>query len=73
MTTMQVTLACLPMDSSMLNSSSRPRFLISSRRAVAIFMCVSSVALRAVSSGKAVMAVLRCAAFVERSLLAKES
>ena len=59
---------CLVIASSMLNSSSKPRFLISSSRVVAIFMCVSSVALRAVSSGKAVMAVLRCAAFAERSL-----
>ena len=35
---------------------------------MAMFMCVSIVCLRAVSSGNAVMAALRCAAFEERSL-----
>ena len=59
---------CFEIASSVLKSSSSPRRLISSRSAVAMFMCVSSTALRAVSSGSAVIAVLRCAAFAERSL-----
>jgi len=37
-----------------------------------MFMCVSSVVLRAVSSGSAVMAALRLAAFDVRSLRAGE-
>ena len=53
----------------MLNNSSRPRFLICSSKAVAMFMCVSSVAFRAVSSGSCVIAVFRCAALLERSLV----
>lgn len=59
---------CLLIASSVLKSSSSPRFLICSSRAVAIFICVSRVAFRAVSSGNCVMAVFKCAAFVERSL-----
>lgn len=62
------TLTCLLAASSVLKSSSRPLFLICSSSAVAIFMCVSSVALRAVSSGSCVIAVFKCAAFDERSL-----
>lgn len=50
---------CLLTASSVLKSSSSPRFLICSNNAVAIFMCVSNVALRAVSSGNCVMAVFK--------------
>jgi hypothetical protein len=56
------------MASSVLKSSSNPRCLICSKSAVAIFICVSSVAFLAVSSGNCVMAVFKCAAFVTRSL-----
>ena len=59
---------CLEIASSVLNNSSRPRSLICSSRAVAMFMCVSSVAFLAVSSGKAVMAVLRWDVLAEGSL-----
>ncbi len=38
------------------------------KRAVAMFMCVSRVCFRCVSSGNAVMAILRCAALLEKSL-----
>jgi hypothetical protein len=47
---------------------SRPRSLIDCSKAVAMFMCVSSVFFRAVSSGSAVMAVFRLAVFDEKSL-----
>ena len=56
------------MASSVLNSSSSVRSLMNSSSAVAIFMCVSNVAFRAVSSGKAVIAVFKCAAFAVPSL-----
>jgi hypothetical protein len=52
----------------MLNSSSSPRFLISSSSAVARFMCVSIVAFRDVNSGNCVMAVFKWLALAVRSL-----
>jgi hypothetical protein len=42
--------------------------LIAFRSSVAMFMCVSNVCFRAVSSGRAVMAALRCAALDDTSL-----
>lgn len=54
-------------NASVLNNSSNPRLLISSNKAVAIFICVSNVAFLAVNSGSCVIAVFKCAAFVERS------
>jgi len=59
---------CFDIASSVLKSSSSARFLICSRSAVAMFMWVSKVAFRAVSSGNCVIAVFRCAALVVRSL-----
>lgn len=56
------------MASSIWNRVSSPRSLMPWSSAVAMFMCVSSVVLRAVSSGSAVMAALRLAAFDVRSL-----
>lgn len=56
------------MLSSIWNNVSNPLLLIPCKSAVAMFMCVSRVVLRAVSSGRAVMAALRLAAFEERSL-----
>lgn len=57
--------------SSIWNSVSSPRSLMPCSRAVAMFMCVSSVVLRAVSSGSAVMAAFRFAAFDVKSLCKK--
>lgn len=64
---LQVT-TCFAIASSTLNNSSNPLFLTCSNKAVAIFICVSRVALRAVNSGKAVIAVLRWAALALGSL-----
>ena len=61
-------LVCFVMASSVWKSVSSPRDLIAWSRAVAMFMCVSSVCLRAVSSGRSVMAVLRLLALDEKSL-----
>src|SRR5258707_6531491 len=63
-----VATVCLLITSSVENSSSSPHDLICSSSTVAMFMCELSVALHAISSGSCVIAVLRCAAFVERSL-----
>lgn len=56
------------MASSIWNRVSSPRDLMAWRSAVAIFMCVSSVCFLAVSSGRSVIAVFKCAAFDEKSL-----
>lgn len=61
-------LTCFVIDSSIWKSVSSPRDLMPCSRAVAMFICVSSVCLRAVNSGRAVIAALRFAAFDERSL-----
>lgn len=61
-------LTCFEIVSSVLNSSSKPRFLICSSSAVAICTWVSSVAFLAVNSGSCVIAVLRWVALAERSL-----
>lgn len=61
-------LVLLPAPSSTWNKVSSPRSLIDCNSAVAMFICVSSVCLRAVSSGSAVMAVLRLAVFELRSI-----
>src|SRR5713226_1071307 len=63
-----VATVCLLIASSVKNSSSSPHDLICLSSTVVMFMCKSSVALHAVSSGSCVTALLRCVACVERSL-----
>jgi hypothetical protein len=60
---------CLAAASSTWKRLSRPRSLIACKSAVAIFICVSKQCFLAVSSGRAVMAVLRCAALLVKSLI----
>ena len=61
-------LTCRAMPSSSWKSVSRPRALMPCSSDVAMFMCASIVCFRAVSSGRAVMAALRCEALDDRSL-----
>lgn len=63
-----VAFVCLPAVSSIWNRLSSPRSLMDCNNAVAMFMCVSRICLRAVSSGKAVMAVFKFAVLDVKSI-----
>lgn len=63
-----VVLVCLFMDSSMAKNLSRHRSWIFFSKAVAMFMCMSMIRLRSVSSGSAAIADFNTCAFGEKSL-----